>query len=31
MDSENHVDKEYKLLLKDLNNNLCFALFKKLC
>lgn len=30
MDSENYVDKEYKLLIYDLNNYICFVLFKKL-
>ena len=30
MDSENYVDKEYNLLIYDLNNYIYFVLFKKL-
>ena len=30
MDSENYVDKVYKLLTYDLNNYICFVLFKRL-
>ena len=30
MDSDNYVDKEYNLLIYDLNNYIYFVLFKKL-